>query len=304
MIPFQGDWSTDLEPPPGAIPNTEEGKLWVGLNAVSPGYFSVMGVEIARGRPLGPEDGESGPLAVVVNETLAGLVWPGQEALGKVLGFAGDRAFTVVGVARDATYYALGEEPATQAYASLAQIYQPLVHLVIHTAGPATDWTAPAQAALREIDPALAFGRVTSMEAVHEDVTARYQVSAVLVGLFGALALILAATGLFGVVSFLVAQRTREIGVRMALGADRGRIARDVVRTGLRLAGMGLALGLAGAVALRRLTTALLFGTVRADDPWPLLAAALLLTTVAVAASLVPARRATRVDPMEAIRAD
>ena len=304
MIPFQGDWSTDLEPPSGAIPNTDEGKLWVGLNAVSPDYFDVMGVEIARGRALGLEDGETDPPAVVVNETLAGLLWPGQEALGKVLRFAGDRAFTVVGVARNATYYELGEEPTTQAYASVAQIYQPLVHFVIHTAGPATGLTTAAEAALREIDPNLAFGWVTSMNAVYEDVTARYQVSAVLVGLFGALALILAAAGLYGVVSFLVAQRTREIGVRMALGADRGRIAGEVMRAGLRLAAVGLVLGLIGAFALRRLTSALLFGAVRAEDPWPLLAGCLTLATVAVVASLVPARRATRVDPMEAIRAD
>ncbi len=206
-------------------------------------------------------------------------------------------------MARDATYYELGEEPTTQAYASVFQIYQPLVHFLIHTDGPATDWVAPTEAALRELDASLAFGSVTSMDAVFSDVTARFQVSAVLVGLFGALALILAAAGLYGVVSFLVAQRTREIGVRMALGADRGRIARQVLLTGLALAAVGVALGLAGTFALRRFTESLLFG-VEPGDPWPLVAASVVLVGVAALASLGPARRATRVDPMEAIRSE
>jgi len=208
-----------------------------------------------------------------------------------------------VGVARDATYYELGEEPTTQAYASVAQIYQANVSFVIHTAGPATDWTAAAQSALREIDPGLAFGEVTTMAAVFDDVTARYEVSAVLVGLFGALALILAAAGLYGVVSFLVAQRTREIGIRMALGADRARVAVQVLRSALGLAGVGLALGLGGAVALRRFTASLLFG-IAPGDPWALAAASAVLVGVALLAALAPARRATRVDPLEAIRAD
>jgi ABC-type antimicrobial peptide transport system permease subunit len=141
------------------------------------------------------------------------------------------------------------------------------------------------------------------MGAVFGDVTARFQVSAVLVGLFGALALILAAAGLYGVVSFLVTQRTREIGVRMALGADRARVAREVVRAGLALAAVGVALGLAGTFALRRFTESLLFG-VEPGDPWPLVAASVVLVCVSALASLGPARRATRVDPMEAIRSE
>ena len=304
MIPFQGDWSSDIEPPPGARANTEDGRIWVGMNTVSPHYFDVMGVEIVRGRPLSEEDDGTGAPAVVLNETLEDLLWPDTDGLGQTFSVGGDRSFTVVGIARDAVYYELGEEPTTQAYASVAQIYQPTVHFVLATQGRPTDWVEPAQAALREIDPALAFPWVTTLGAVFDDVTARYQVSAVLVGIFGALALLLAAAGLYGVVAFTVAQRTREIGVRMALGADRGRIAGEVLRGGLRLAGVGLVVGVAGALAVRRLTAALLFGTVRADDPLPLVAACLTLAAVAALASVAPARRATRVDPMEAIRSD
>ncbi|GMV06508.1 MAG: hypothetical protein AMXMBFR53_27840 [Gemmatimonadota bacterium] len=304
MIPFRGDWSSDIDPPPGALPNTEDGKIWVGMNTVSDGYFDVMGVDILRGRAIGVEDGPAGSPSVVLNETLEALLWPDQDGLGQTVSFGAEREFTVVGIARDATYYELGEAPTTQAYASVGQIYQPDISFVLRTRGDPTDWIEPTQAALRGLDPSLAFGWVTTLDAVFGDVTARYQVSAVLVGLFGALALILAAAGLYAVAAFAVAQRTREIGVRMALGADRGRIAREVLRAGLRLSGAGLVLGLAVTLLLRRLTAALLFGTVHADDPWALVGGCTILAAVVTLASLGPARRATRVDPLEAIRAD
>jgi putative ABC transport system permease protein len=141
------------------------------------------------------------------------------------------------------------------------------------------------------------------MDDVVADVTARYKVSAVLVGLFGGLALLLAVAGLYGVVSFLVARRTRDIGVRMALGAGRGRVAGEVLRGSLGLAATGAALGLVGAVMLRRFTASLLY-QVEATDPWALIGASATLLAVAAAASFVPALRATRVDPVEAIRTE
>ncbi len=303
MVPFQGDWSTDMDPPPGVAPDTDEGRVTVGRNAVAPGYFDVMGMPILRGRPLGPEDAAGAPGAVVVNETLARHLWPGRDPLGQRVPASGEPHFTVVGVARDATYYELGEKPATQAWTTLAQTPQPGFSFIVRTSVPPTDVAAFAQAALRELDPNLAFGSVTTLGAVFSDVTARYRVSAVLVGLFGALALILAVAGLYGVVAFLVAQRTREIGVRMALGADRGRIARDVLRSGLTLAGAGVAVGLAGTLALRGLAAGLLYG-VSPGDPWAVAAACAVLVGAAALASFGPARRATRVDPMEAIRAE
>jgi len=303
MIPFQGDWSWDYEPPPGAAPNGPDRTVWIGLNAVSADYFDVMDVPIVRGRPLDSRDGPNGTPSIVVNETLAGLLWPGQEALGKTVPVREGTDFEVVGVAADATYYELGEEPTTQLYGSLHQVYQASVAFILRTAGSPPELASAAQGALREIDPGLAFGSVTTMDSVFEEVTARYRVSAVLVGLFGMLALVLAATGLYGVVSFLVSQRTREIGVRMALGADRKRVAREVLGTGLRLAGLGAALGAVGSFALRGSTESLLYG-VDPGDPLPLAAACVALLAVAAVASAGPARRATRVDPMEAIRTD
>ncbi len=311
QIPFQGDWSTDFVLPDGPGPDTEDGVLWVGLNTVSPGYFDVMDVAIVRGRAIGPQDGPSSAPVMVVNETLARRLWPdhspsasgAQDPLGRTLQLFDDRSFTVVGVAADATYYELGEEPTTQAWGSVLQVYDPLVHFVVHTEVPAAELAGPVQAALRELDPNLAFGWVSSLDAVFEEVTARYQVSAALMSLFGFLALVLATAGLYGVVSFLVARRTREIGVRMALGANRARVAREVLGSGLLLAGVGVILGLGGALVLRRLTESLLFG-VTPEDPWVLAAAASVLVAVAALASLGPARRATRVDPSEALRAE
>ncbi|HSM06646.1 MAG TPA: FtsX-like permease family protein, partial [Longimicrobiales bacterium] len=142
-----------------------------------------------------------------------------------------------------------------------------------------------------------------SLEALVDGQTQPYEVTAVLVGLFGALALLLAAVGLYGVVSFLVSQRTREIGIRMALGADAGRVAGSVLRSGGRLVAIGMVLGLAGSIALRGFTEGMLYG-VEPGDPLPLVGATVVLIAVAGLASLVPARRATRVDPLVAMRAD
>jgi len=313
MIPFQGDWSTDFEPDPGRFPDAPSGSVLIGLNTVAPDYFEIMGLEIAKGRPLGRQDVAAAEPAVVVNEKLARTLWPGQDPLGKTLphetmgrrrladGSVDERQMVVVGVARDVTYYELGEAPVAQVYGSVFQVYGSDVHFLVHTEGEPTALAAPVQEALRDIDPNLAFGWVTTMDSVFEDQVARYEVTAVLVGLFGAIALVLAATGLYGVVSFLVARRTREIGVRMALGAQRGRVAREVLATGARLAAAGVAIGLVAAVALRRFTASLLYG-IAPQDPWPLVGAAVTLAAVALLASLAPARRATRVDPAEAIR--
>ena len=159
------------------------------------------------------------------------------------------------------------------------------------------------QAALREVEPRLVFRWVTTMEAVFEEEIGRYEVSAVLVAVFGAIALLLATVGLYGTVSFLVARQTRDIGVRMALGADRRRVAGEVMRFGLRLVLGGVAAGLVGAIVLRRFTESMIFG-IAPDDPLPLLGACAVLLVVAAVATLAPARNATRVDPMVAMRAE
>jgi len=303
MIPFQGDWSWNFEAPPGVQPNMEGNLVFTGVNAVGPDYFQVAGIPIVQGRPLGPEDVEGSALSIVINEALAEALWPMQDPLGGALPVMRDAPFEVVGIAKNANYYELGEDPAPQAYLSLDQRPQYRVHFLIHTSGNAAGMAPAVQSALREIEPKLVFGWVTTLDSVFEDETDRYQVSAILVAVFSGIALLMVAAGLYGTISFLVARRTREIGVRMALGADRGRVAGEVIWFGLKLASVGVALGLVGAVALRRFTESLLYG-IEPTDPLPLVGASLVLLAVTLAATFAPARHATRVDPVEAIRTE
>jgi len=285
------------------VPNAPDNQIETGVNAVSRDYFRVAGIPILRGRPLGPDDVRGNANAVVINEALSDVIWPGLDPLGRTLSPREGLTLEVVGVARNANYYELGEEPYPQLYLSFAQFPQRHVNFLVHTSGGAGEMAPGVEAALRELDPKLAFARVTTMASVFEDETSRYRVSAVLVAVFSSVALLLAVAGLYGTVSFLVARRTREIGVRMALGANRERVAREVLRFGLKLVGFGILLGLAGAVVLRRFTESLLY-RIEPDDPLPLVGACLILLAVAALATVAPARHATRVDPMEAIRTE
>ncbi|MGD2120717.1 MAG: ADOP family duplicated permease [Gemmatimonadota bacterium] len=303
MIPFQGDWSTDNEAPPGAQPNRDGNLIYTGLNAVSPGYFSLAGIPVVLGRSFERGDvGGSTPVAIL-NEALAEAIWPGQNPLGRALPITGDLSAEVIGVAQTASYYELGESPQPQTYLALNQFPQRSIHFLVESAGSATELAPVVQTVLREMEPRLVFRWVTTMASVVEDETARFQVSAILVAAFGLVALLLAATGLYGTVSFLVARRSRDIGIRMALGANRGRVAAEVMRFAMILTSLGLGLGLIGSVTLRRFTESLLFG-IESTDPLPLLGACLVLLGVSVAAAVAPARNATRVDPVEAIRSE
>lgn len=303
QVPFQGEWTSSFDAPPGAMANEADNQITTGMNLVGPDYFRISGIPVLLGRALGREDVQGTAPVIVINETLAERIWPGLNPLGRMLPMRRDIDFEVVGVIGTAAYYELGEEPYPQAFGAALQGFSSRMHFLVETGVPPADLAPAVQDALREIDPTLAFGWVTTMESVIEDEVARYKVSAVLVGVFALLALTLAAGGLYAVVSYLVAQRTREIGVRMALGADRGRVAREVVRSGLRLTVVGMGLGLAGVVVLRRLTESLLY-QIEPGDPWPLLVACVALLIVASLASLLPAVQATRVDPMESIRTD
>jgi predicted permease len=303
MVPFQGEWTSSIPTPPGGRATEPDGTIVSGMNLVGPGYFDLMGIEIVRGRALDASDDAGSPLVVVINEAMARAVWPDQDPLGKTLAIREGMDFRVVGVARDATYYELGEGSRTQTYGSQLQMLAPELTFLVQTEVPAAELARPAQSVLREIEPSLTYRTTSTLESAVENLTARYEATAVLVGTFGTMALLLAAAGLYGLVSFLVAGRTREIGVRIALGAGRRRVAVEVLGRGLGLGMTGIALGLLGAAAARRFTASLLY-EVAPDDPLPLVAASCTLLLVAALASLAPARRATRVDPMGALRTD
>jgi putative ABC transport system permease protein len=285
----------------------------VAFRAISPDFFRTMGIKVQAGRPVADTDDETAAPVVVVNEALARRVWPGEAALGRRLAFVNEadggrtpRWYEVVGVVADVKSRGLDtdEEPVT--YVSFAQrriSFVRAVSLVVRTKGDPRALLTDVRRALQRVDPDLpVFGARPLEDVVSQSVAGR-RFQAVLLQAFAALALLLSMIGVYGVLSDAVGQRTREIGVRVALGAQPGQVLRLVLRHGLTLALGGLAVGIPAAVALSLALKSFLFG-VAPGDPWTLLAVSVLLTASAVLAAYVPARRATRVDPMTALRAD
>jgi predicted permease len=304
MVPFQGDWTTTLQSTPAFVLPAGREDLAVGMDVVSSGYFEAMGMPIPRGRSFDATD-RNGPPVTIINEALAEALWPGEDAVGRAIPIRGPEnpPFTVIGVVRNATYYRIGEDAFPHVWGSSDQVFQLGFAFLIRTAGDPLAMAAVTRGAINAIDPDVALYNITSLESVFEQELARYRVTAQLVSWFGALALILASAGLYGVLSFFVLRRTREIGVRMALGATRQRVAKGVLRRGLTLTAAGIVLGMVGAFALADLVRAQLF-QVSPNDPLSFVIAPLVLLSVAVLAVLVPVRRAMSIDPMRAIRAD
>jgi predicted permease len=274
-----------------------------GFNVVGPRYFETMGTRLARGRDFTDADREGSPGAVVVNETLARTLWPDEDALGKRLSFEGSRGpfYEVVGVARDGKYRSLGDRSRPYVYRPLMQSYEPKMTLVVRTAGEPTALAGAVRTQLRALDPNLPLGEVKTLAEQFDLSLLPSRVAAWTLGGFGLLALALAAIGVYGVVSYSVAQRTREIGVRVALGATRRDVLRLALGDGLKMVAAGLATGLLLAFAATRLVAGFLYG-VGATDPLTFAGVPLLLGAVALAAGYLPARRATKVDPMKALR--
>ncbi len=274
----------------------------VQVNAVAPAYFETMGVPVVRGRALTGQDREGGQPVVVINQTMAERFWPGEEPIGQRFHFFGeDFSVEVVGVARNAKYNGLGEDPQPYIYAALAQRWSGTLTLVARTAGEPEAVLSTVQRTVRELDKQLPLvGVQTIAQRLHGGLWAP-RAGAALLGVFGLLALVLAAIGIYGVMSFAVAQRAREIGIRMALGARRNDVLALVLRQGMAVVGLGLAAGLLAAFALTRFAASLLFG-VSPTDPVAFGATSLLLAGVALAANLVPARRATAVDPVTVLK--
>jgi predicted permease len=295
--PFRGRWSSSY-----TAPGTQfaEERFSSGFNRVGPGYFETMGIPIVAGRGFAANDDELAPNAVVVNEHVVQQIWPGENAVGKTI-VRNDEEWIVVGVARNATYYDIGEDTWAQTYLPFFQDYRPQVTFAVATQGDPMAGLRQIEQVIRDYDPNIAIFNVQTLADVVSDELGQFRVLAVLVMLFGFLALLLSAVGLYGVQSFLVARRTREIGIRMALGALQGHVAGAVMGRGVAIAAVGVLLGLVAALASGRLIQSLLFG-VDARDPVTLATVVTVLLLVAAAASLVPAVRASRVDPVEALR--
>jgi putative ABC transport system permease protein len=285
--------------------------------AATPEYFAALGIPLRRGRVLTARDDARAPKVAVVNETMARRLWPGQDPIGRRLAldfeamrFFRDRApeldlaaglREVVGVVADVRHSSLDGEPGPQMYVPFAQRPSADMTLVVRSSLDPAALTEAARGEVRSMDPEQPLAHVTTMAALVEASVAPWRFNLRLLGAFALLALFLAAVGLYGVVSHSVAQRTAEIGVRMALGAERSHVLRLVIGEGLGLAVLGIALGAAAALGLGRTLSALLYG-VRPTEPAAFVAAAVSLAAVAVGASGLPAWRASRVDPMTALR--
>jgi predicted permease len=281
---------------------TDEGTS-TGFNVVGPNYFKTMETPLLRGRDFAETDRKGAPGVVVLNETLAATLWPGEDALGKRVSVSGPEGpfLDVVGVAHDGKYGSLGEAPHPYIYQPLLQSYDPKMTLIVRTTGEPQSVAGAVREQIRALDANLPVADVKTLRDQLDLSLLPSRLAAWTLGGFGLLALLLAAIGIYGVVSYSVAQRTREIGVRMALGAKEKDVLRLVLGEGLLVIAVGLALGLLLAAAATRVIADLLYG-VGATDPVTFVGVPLLLGLIALGASYIPARRATRVDPLVALR--
>ncbi len=273
------------------------------FNVVTPGHFETLGVKLSSGRDLRASDRAGAPGAVVVSRALAEKYWPGEDPVGRTIRDLGPASgtFQVVGVAPDLKLRQLNEEPRHVIYASLPQWYMSRMTLVARSSLGERETVAAIRSAVASVDPELPLFRVRTLEDHIAASLARERLLALLFAGFGGLALALSWAGLYGLVSFATAQRTREIGVRVALGAAAPDVVRLVVGQSLRLAAAGLAIGIAASLALARLLSSLLYG-VQANDAATLVAVAVLLLGAGAVAGHLPARRALRVEPSAALR--
>ena len=272
----------------------------IDIVIVAPRFFETTGLSLLQGRDFRRIDNEKSANVVIVNETMARKFWSQADPVGQSFS-DGQDTYEVVGVARDTKYRNLRETPQMTMYQPLAQAYVPTMNLLIRTPeGPSTS-VALVQNRLRSIEPAITIYNVrTLLEHVGRSLYVERMESIVL-GFLGLLALLLTAIGLYGVVAYAVTQRTREIGIRMALGAQRRDVFRLILRKGLILVACGSAIGLVACYWLSRLVSNQLYG-ISPNDPTTLLSVAVLLVGVALLASYIPARRATKVDPLVALR--
>jgi predicted permease len=275
--------------------------LLTGVNTVGPGYFGTVGMTLRAGRAFTPADRLETTPVVVINETLARQLWSGQPAVGKRLSLDDGELLEVIGIAADARYAGLREPPQPYAYRPVLQSFSPMMMLHVRTEGDPEPLLERVRHELQALDPNLPLLEPRTIGQIRNLSLWAPRMGAGLLTVFGLLALILAALGIYGVVAYSIGQRRREIGIRMAIGAGRPQVLRLILRQGMAPVVIGLVVGLAGAVAGARAISALLFG-IGAADPLSLAGAVVLLALVALAAVYGPARRASGLDPVTALR--
>lgn len=301
--PLNTGWQTSFRPeghppwPNGQNPLCE-------MNVVSDGYFKTLGIPVLRGRAFSPVDAPKSVRAAIIDQAFAEKYWPGADPVGQRMTLGGDELVTVVGVVPTLKLYGYANEPKlVQAYLAGRQTPERDFQLVVRTAGDAGALANTVRRAVTEIDPNQPIWDVRTLDERINQTFSQPRLYTFLLAIFAGLALALAAVGLYGVLAYQVSQRTREFGIRLALGAVHGQIVGLVLRHGLRLFLLGAALGLVAALALGRVLGSLLYRT-SSFDPLVFGGVTALLALIALIASWLPARRATRVNPVTALRAD
>jgi putative ABC transport system permease protein len=301
-LPLQGD---DTTTGVGTIEGRETlppgHEFLVGIHIANPGFFRTMGIPLLRGREFTSSDADKSTSVLIINQKVAETFWPGQDPIGKHLQVMGPGTSEVVGVVGNVLHNGFGEPPDFETYTPYKQSPWSYMALAVRTNSDPHTISDAVKAAVASLDPDLPVHDIRTMEQVSADSLAPRRITLYLIGSFAVLALILSAVGIYGVMSYAVTQRSHEIGVRMALGAQPRDVLQMVVRHGMKLAATGVALGIAGAFLLTRYLKTLLF-EINSTDPLTFAAVAFLLAAIAFLATYLPARRATRVDPMVALR--
>jgi putative ABC transport system permease protein len=301
-LPMRGDYFLSFTvqgrpaPKPAETPSANH-------RVVSPGYFTAMGIPLLRGRAFTERDREKAPMVAMVDEAFVKRHFPNEEPIGRGIdiGNGTDGFYEIVGVVGSVHYAGLDANPLPTMYVPYPQDVFSTMWVVARSEGDPAQISSAARQAVREVDPGLPAYSLSPLENIVTESVAERRFSMLLLGLFAMIALFLAAVGLYGVVAYTVSQRTQEIGVRLAIGAQRSDVLGLVVGGGLKLALAGVAIGLVAAMALARLLEKMLF-EVSPSDPASYLATSLVLLAVAAIACYIPARRATRVDPIVALR--
>jgi putative ABC transport system permease protein len=276
--------------------------------SVSPGFFATMGIPVIRGREFERGDAVENPRVVVINEAMARREFQGQDPIGQRITFGpgpDDQPewLDVIGVVGNIRQYGVEQEPVPTTYVVHTNAPAQPLTILVRSAGEPGTVTGAIRAALQSVDAALPMSRMRPLDEVIGASLTQRRFNVTLLAVFAGIALVLAIAGIYGTVSYAVAQRTQELGIRVALGATRGDVLRLVLWDGLKPVALGLVVGLAGAFVLRRSLDRLVYG-VTTSDPATFVALPLVLAAVAVVASLLPALRAARVDPMTALRVD
>jgi len=308
-MPFGGSWSTGSFNVEGYQSPEGQPGPWGDQRLVTPGFHEAMKIKVLKGRLIAPSDRDDAPRVAVVDDEMVRRYWPDTDPIGKRITFSDDMTaadtqwITVIGVVEHTAHEGLDAERRVQVYRPVAQ--RPVLQMTfaLRSQGDPTQLVTSVRQAVLAIDPDQPIAQIRTMEAMMDEALGQRKLSMYLLGTFAGLALLLSAIGIYGVMSFDVTRRTQELGVRMALGAARGSVLSLVMRQGVGLALVGVAIGLAGAFALTRVLEAQLYGITR-TDPGTFAAVAVTLTLVATLATLVPALRATRLDPVKALRCD